>query len=271
MSCGHTISEFSGFRTHAMHITYVHPEDNTVWDRNVHLANQVTNFLSKKLEQFNGKVVAIFLRVASFVTSGSSDIFSPDSYSFIFKQQLKETSDHVFYNFITNHFRSAEIPDADLLLAPNINKYSEAFSLSPEKQNICLQELMHRDLENKRLTTHKGLTKSKNSFMMNQDPFIKIFTDHLRKQLKLSFYSELASRAVEISRGNPTSEYPLGKVLLCSTIRSSNQSTLNNLLAEADRTYETIDSYIEYLNNYSSTEEPLLFEQWLCPICNPDE
>ena len=269
MSCGHTINQYSVFGTRSLHITYFPPRGTTVWSRTVYFASQVTNFLSKKLEQFNDKVVAIYLRIASLVTSGRSDIPSPDSYCFIFKQQLKKMSDDVFYKFFKDRFRSAAISDADLLLTPNIDKYSEVFSLSPEKQNIFLQELMFRCLEYKRLTTHSGLTKSKNSFMMNQDPIIKIFTDHLRKQFKLSFYSELASRAVELSRGNPTSEYPLGEVMLGSTIRSSNQSRLNNLSAEAEEACKPIDNYIQYLNNYSSTEEPLSYEQWQCPECNP--
>ena len=270
MSCGHTIRYFSTtFGTHSVHITYDPPEGSTVWDRTVYSAKQVGNFLSRKLEQSSGAVVAIYLRIVSFVTSGRSDIPSPDSYSFIFKQQLNKMSDDVFYEFIKDSFRPAGISDEELLLTPNIDKHSEVFSLSTEKQNICLQEFMYRDLEDKRLTTHKGLTKSKNSFMMNQDPFIKIFTDHLRRQLKLPFYSEIASRAVEISRGNPTSDYPLGTVMLCPTIRSSNQSTLNNLSAEVDRACKPIVNYIQYLNNFPSTEEPLTYVQWQCPECNP--
>ena len=270
MGCGHTIRHFSILGSDSVHITYDPPEGSTVWDRTVYSAKQVGNFLSKKLEQSSGAVIAIFVRIVSFVTSGRSDIPSPDSYSFIFKQQLKRMSDDVFYGFLKDRFRPAGISDKDLLLTPNIDKHSEVFILSPEKQNICLREFMRRRLEDKRLTTHKGLTKSKNSFMMNQDPFIKIFTDHLRTQLKLSFYSELASRAVEISRGNPTSEYPLGAVMLCSTIRSSNQSTLNNLSAEVDRTCKPIDNYIQYLNDYSCAEEALSYVQWQCPECNPD-
>ena len=136
--------------------------------------------------------------------------------------------------------------------------------------DICHLEFMHRNLESQRFTTHKGLTESKISFMMKQDPFIKIFTDHLRKRLKVSFYSDLARRVVNISRGNPTSEDPSGAVQLSSAIISSNQSMLNNLRAEADRVSKPIENYILYLDNYSFTEEPLSFEQWQCSECNPD-
>ncbi len=269
MDITHTICHSSVCGADSAYITNVPPQSSTVWGKTVSFANQVGNFLSKKLEQSSCKLVAIYLRIASIVTSGRSDIPSPDSYSFIFKQQLKEMRDADFFTFHLSRFTSNEISDKDLLLTPNIDQHSEVYRLSPEKINIWFKEFMRRDLETKRYTTHKGLTESQISFMMKQDPFIKAFTENLRKGHTWSFYSKLAHRALMISRGNPTSEDPLGAVQLSSIIISSNQSILNNLSAEVDRSKKPVEDYIQYLNNYSSTEEPLSYVQWQCPECNP--
>ena len=269
MDSPHTICHSSMCRANSLSITNVPPQGSTIWGKTVNFANQAGNFLSKKLEQSSCKLVAIYLRIASIVTSGRSDIPSPDSYSFIFKQQLKEMRDADFFTFHLSRFTSNEISDKDLLLTPNIDQHSEVYSLSPEKINICFKEFMRRDLETKSYTTHNGLTESQISFMMKQDHFIEAFTENLRKGHTWSFYSKLAHRALMISRGNPTSEDPLGAVQLSSIIISSNQSILNNLSAEVDRSKKPVEDYIQYLNNYSSTEEPLSYVQWQCPECNP--
>ena len=269
MESTHTTRHSSICAADSAHITNVPPQGSTVWGKTVYFANQVGNFLSRNLEQFSGKVVVIYLRITSVVTSGRSDIPSPDSYDFIFKYQLKEMRDGDFFGLFQSRFRSDGIPDKDLLLTPNIDKYSEVYSLSPEKLDICHLEFIHRNLEVRSYTTHKGLTESKISFMMKQDPFIKIYTDQLRKSLKASFYSDLARRVVNNFRGNSTFEDPSGVVHHCSAIISSNQSMLNNLIAEADRVHVPIENYIQYLNDYSSTEEPLSYVQWQCSEYNP--
>lgn len=252
------------------HITNVPPQGSTVWGKTVYFANQVGNFLSKNLEQLSDRLVVIYLRIASIVTSGKSDTPSPDSCDFIFKHQLKAMRNGDFFGLFLSRSRSDGIPDKDLLLTPNIDKHSEVYSLSPKKIDTCHLEFMHRNLEVRSYTTHKELTESKISFMMKQDSFIKIFTDQLRKRLKASFYSDLARRVVKISRGNPTSEDPSGAVQFSSAIINSNQSMVNNLKAEADRVHKLIENYIQYLNDYSSTEEPLSYVQWQCSECNPD-
>lgn len=270
MISGHSTQHCSTNGAKSLHITIIPPQGPTAWGRAVYFAEQVGEFLSKKLEQSHDAVIAIYLRIASFVTSGRSDIISPDSYSCIFKQQIKKLSDTEFYSMFSDLTWSGRIPDKALLLTPNIDKYPEAYCFPPEKIDIMHLEYIHRQHEVKRWSIFKGLTESKISFMMKQDPLIKIFTDHLRKRLKIDFYSDLAKRAVDISRGNPTSEYPLGEVQLPSDIRNSNQSMIKNLIAEADKVPKPISNYILYLKNYSSTEEPLSFDDWLCPVCNPD-
>ena len=242
------------------------PTNSSLWGRIVHIVAQAGNYLSNKMQRIKTVLASIFQRLASCCTRDGSNTLSLDQHLVIFADQLKGMSHKDFYEFTYQSFMSPEVTDEALRMCPDISQHANVINLTPEKQNICLQEYIARRLEYKRQNTHRGLTEAKNRFMLAQDLFIKDFTDFLLNFFHSDFYSFLAKRAVDLSRGDPTSELPLGEVHLFSSVRSANQSMLNNLLLQSDQAYKPVGGYIEYLNDYTLPDGALTYEQWQCTL-----
>ena len=236
----------------------------SAWGRTVHAVIRAVNYIARILQQIKTTLLATFQRTTSVSSHHGPRTHSPDPDQVIFKDQLKDMSDSEFYQFTEQTFSSAKVSDEALKTCPEICQYTNTINLPYEKQLICLQEFISRRLEDKRHTTHTGLTEANNSFMLSQEAFINDFTDFLFKHFNSGFYAQLASRAVDLSRGDPTPEFPLGEVQLSSSVRDANQSMLNSLLAPRDNAYIPIGGYINYLNDYTMTDGALTYEQWQC-------
>ena len=234
----------------------------SAWGRTVHAVIRAVNYIARKLQQIKTALVVTFQRTTSASShhGPGTQLLDPDQV--IFKDRLKEMSDTEFYQFTEQTFSSAKISDEALKTCSDIRQYTNTINLPYEKQLICLQEYISRRLEDKRHTTHTGLTEADNRFMLSQEAFINDFTDFLFKHFNSGFYAQLASRAVDLSRGEPTPELPLGEVQLSSSVRDANQSMLNSLLAPRDRAYVPIGGYMNYLNDYPMTDGALTYEQW---------
>lgn len=240
--------------------------NSSLWGRIVHIVAQAENYISNRLQRIKTVLAAIFQRFASCSAREGSNALSLNQHLVVFTDQLKGMSNKDFYAFTSQSFMSPEVADEALKMCPDIRQHANVINLTPEEQNICLQEYIARRLEYKRQNTHRGLTEAKNRFMLAQDLFIKDFTDFLLNFFHSDFYSFLAKRAVDLSRGDPTSERPLGEVQLSSSIRSANQSMLNNLLRQSDQAYKPVGGYIEYLNDYTLPDGALTYEQWRCTL-----
>ena len=236
--------------------------NSSLWGRIVHIVAQAEIYISNKLQQITTVLASVFQRLASCTIGDGSDALSHNHHLATFTDQLKVMSDDDFYAFTYQSFMSPEVADEALRMCPDIRQHANVINLTPEKQNICLREYIVRRLEYKRQNSHRGLTEAKNRFMLDQDLFIKDFTDFLLNFFHSEFYSCLAKRAVELSRGDPTPELPLGEVHLSPSIRSANQSMLNNVLLLGDQAYTPVGGYIEYLNDYTLKDGVLAYEQW---------
>ena len=241
----------------------------SAWGRTVHALTRAVNYIVSKLQQIKTALLATFRPTTSVSAHHGPCTQSLDHNLVIFKDRLKEMSDTEFYQFTEQTFSSASVSDEALKTCADISQYPNTINLPYEKQLICLQEFISRRLEDKRHTTHTGLTEADNRFMLSQEAFINDFTDFLIKHFNSGFYAKLASRAVDLSRGEPTPEFPLGEVQLPSSVRDANQSMLNSLLAPRDRAYIPIGGYINYLNDYTLTDGALTYEQWQCRLNSP--
>ena len=241
----------------------------SAWGRTVHAITRAVNYIVSKLQQVKSALLATFRRTTSLSVHHGPCTQSLDHNLVIFKDRLKEMSDTEFYQFIEQTFSSAKVSDEALKTCSDIRQYTNAINLPYEKQLICLQEFISRRLEDKRHTTHTGLTEANNRFMLSQEAFINDFTDFLFKHFNSGFYAQLANRAVELSRGEPTPEFPKGEVQLSPAVRGANQAMLNILLAPRDRAYIPIGGYINYLNDYPMTYGALTYEQWQCRLNSP--
>ena len=234
----------------------------SVWGRMVHAVTRAVNCIARKLQQIKIALLATFQRTTSRSSHHGPSTQSLDHNLEIFKDRLKEMGNTEFYQFTEQTFSSARVSDEALKTCADISQYPNTINLPYEKQLICLQEFISRRLEEKRHTSHTGLTEANNRFMLSQEAFINDFTDFLFKHFNSGFYAQLANRAVELSRGEPTPEFPKGEVQLSSSVREANQEMLNSLLAPRDRAYIPIGGYINYLNDYPMTDGALTYEQW---------
>ena len=241
----------------------------SVWGRAVHAVTRAVNYIVRKLQHFKIALLATFQRTTALSSHHGPSTQSLDHNLVIFKDRLKEMGDTEFYQFTEQTFSSARVSDEVLKTCADISQYPNTINLPYEKQLICLQEFISRRLEEKRHTTHTGLTEADNRFMLSQEAFINDFTDFLFKHFNSGFYAQLANRAVELSRGEPTPEFPKGEVQLSSSVRAANQAMLNSLLAPRDRAYIPIGGYINYLNDYPMTDGALTYEQWQCRLNSP--
>ena len=241
----------------------------SLWGRMVHAVTRAVNYIAGKLQQLKTALLATFQRTTSISSHHGPGTQSLDHNLVIFKDRLKEMGDTEFYQFTEQTFSSAKVSDEALKTCSDIRQYTNTINLPYEKQLICLQEFISRRLEDKGHTTHTGLTEADNRFMLSQAAFINDFTGFLFKHFNSGFYAQLANRAVELSRGEPTPEFPFGEVQLSPSVRDANQAMLNSLLAPRDRAYVPIGGYINYLNDYTVTDGALTYEQWQCRLNSP--
>ncbi len=139
-----------------------------------------------------------------------------------------------------------EISSEDLLLNPEITSYSY-----PEMDSEIADPLHRRFAELRIETKHEvypTLTLEDKERLKSDGDFMASFIAFLKNWYRTEFYASLAARALDLSRGVPSSEFPLGNPTLPSEIRGKNHQIVSKLDELHQSLYEPLDAYMRLMS-----------------------
>lgn len=145
-----------------------------------------------------------------------------------------------------------EIASEELLLNSEVASYSY---LETDSE---IADPLHRRFAELRLETkheiYPTLTLEDKERLKRDGGFMSFFVDFLRNWHRTEFYAALASRALDLSRGVPSTEFPLGKPTLPFEVRTRNQTFVAELDLLHQALYEPLDAYMNLMaQNHDAT------------------
>ena len=179
------------------------------------------------------------------------------------KQTILHAGNESFYKFYEEQAQALEVSNDQLRSQSDISQYVPHYRLSKEDRFKLHREFVKKrifDKKNEEGAQHPDLTDEAVLFMQNQAAFIEYFVKFLEDWHKVEFYSVLASRAIDISRGKVSTEFPMGRPEISPELRLRNQQFVSNLNNQHFERYEPILEYFLEIERASKTKQP--FTSW---------
>ena len=158
-----------------------------------------------------------------------------------------EAAKEDFYNtYAQSAWEKSRDEDSSLIKNPDLTVY-KCTNKIPEKERETLAHFRIYD-ERKDGKVYPGMTVEDENLLHNDRDFINDFTVYLHHLYEVEYFSDLNTRTINLSRGEPSEEYRFGKPHLDGSIRKKNEALIRNLNKKLEKRYTPLDNFMKHVS-----------------------